>query len=1178
MSRPQPLHHPREPHRPAATSSTHAAGLAPPRSGLTFVDNFLGPKIRAADGTTPALQAELRRLLDEQSRYHHSTIEPSRELVYAEYTESIARLELLLAERGNSSLPDAAVQLFFDGHSLTMAGATQASWPAVSGRPGEAGAFDSSSRRQRVENVGPIPAGVYWIDPRELKDLQVRWFYSLRFKQAWGSHRITIHPFDTTHTFGRGGFFIHGGVVPGGAGCIDLTSAMPDFARTLGATPPGVKVKLTVAYPTVTGAPRLQRTSAELIPAAANSTDAAPPTSLFQTDLVGGTIETVGPGDSPASIAARVYRLKDQAYSDLIIQANKLPPKPILQVGQKLFVPQVRRGVPTAPPAAKAVADKDAYQVPVGQATFDAEGKTSGALTLRPHYPRGASGVTIGRGYDMKDREPKQVKSELKAAGVSEAIATALSEGAGANDPGKFETEHSTLTITPTQQWNLFVQEFRRQANKALANIVQWELSQPDEQRIDPAALDATATSLLMDLQFRGDLGVKRWRGALRTIITDRVALVQYVQDRSHWHGVPEDRYRYRCAIVGATPQPEPKQQPKPKQPAAQTLQPHSDSSASRDPGVAPAGAAPAVVHEALAGPSQALEPAVQRDMQVRLGHDFGPTRVHLGTLADASARAVGALAYTVGNHVAFRDGAYQPGTPAGTQLIAHELVHVIQQSRSPFEPSRPIALGDPTSAAEAEADRVAASALAGTPRAGSPTLPAASVLQRTPDPASVTDAGPRPARPSSPATQMAALLAAARNTDVPAGKCYAAVKRAIKAARGYGDILDIYCDPRFPVQDSAIDFHTTVKSDPASFGLETVPGSPVDAPAGSILITLGNGKVKLSEAHGDIAVIDGLQTAQRGGALLIAYNDGRIQFPGRASDWSSDRWAGVLQAIYRPIARALDRADAPTNAVVAAPQEPPTLKLAQTWLEETPTSADARAAWLLKLASAGFVAFNTAQRRQQLEDIRDKKKVENRDPAAADYDVPVLAVIVGLVRQRVHRWIDSGGPDGLPCIELGAMIRNEPGRAHDKGQAIDIDRLKTDVSVDAALTILRDLDKTVHVSYGLGMPYQSDFFDPNDDMQDQKKAAENAAAKAATSIEVQDALVKFTAHTWRATATRSTDGKWIWSKEELQKADGAWKHLKSDALKKCIKDLRATGLQLMIFPDNPNHLHINMR
>src|SRR5690606_37041495 len=50
---------------------------------------------------------------------------------------------------------------------------------------------------------------------------------------------------------------------------------------------------------------------------------------------------------------------------------------------------------------------------------------------------------------------------------------------------------------------------------------------------------------------------------------------------------------------------------------------------------------------------------------------------------AVASARAAGARAVTVGEHIAFRDGLYQPDTSDGRMLIAHELTHVLQQRAS---------------------------------------------------------------------------------------------------------------------------------------------------------------------------------------------------------------------------------------------------------------------------------------------------------------------------------------------------------------------------------------------------------------------------------------------------------------------------------------------------------------
>jgi len=74
------------------------------------------------------------------------------------------------------------------------------------------------------------PEGTYWINPDEL--WTNRWYKSGSV-DAWGNYRITIHPFTTTDTFKRGGFFIHGGKVLGSAGCIDLTKYMDTFVSDL---------------------------------------------------------------------------------------------------------------------------------------------------------------------------------------------------------------------------------------------------------------------------------------------------------------------------------------------------------------------------------------------------------------------------------------------------------------------------------------------------------------------------------------------------------------------------------------------------------------------------------------------------------------------------------------------------------------------------------------------------------------------------------------------------------------------------------------------------------------------------------------------------------------------------------------------------------------------------------
>ena len=71
-------------------------------------------------------------------------------------------------------------------------------------------------------NEGPIPIGTYYIVPSELSDPSVPGDFTRRTQGDWGDWRVRLHPSRSTNTFGRDGFFIHGGDTPGSAGCIDI--------------------------------------------------------------------------------------------------------------------------------------------------------------------------------------------------------------------------------------------------------------------------------------------------------------------------------------------------------------------------------------------------------------------------------------------------------------------------------------------------------------------------------------------------------------------------------------------------------------------------------------------------------------------------------------------------------------------------------------------------------------------------------------------------------------------------------------------------------------------------------------------------------------------------------------------------------------------------------------------
>jgi hypothetical protein len=67
--------------------------------------------------------------------------------------------------------------------------------------------------------------------------------------------------------------------------------------------------------------------------------------------------------------------------------------------------------------------------------------------------------------------------------------------------------------------------------------------------------------------------------------------------------------------------------------------------------------------------------------MEPRFGHDFSQVRVHNDTAANKSATVVNAQAYTVGPHIVFGAGRYEPSSISGKRILAHELAHTIQQT-----------------------------------------------------------------------------------------------------------------------------------------------------------------------------------------------------------------------------------------------------------------------------------------------------------------------------------------------------------------------------------------------------------------------------------------------------------------------------------------------------------------
>jgi hypothetical protein len=115
------------------------------------------------------------------------------------------------------------------------------------------------------------------------------------------------------------------------------------------------------------------------------------------------------------------------------------------------------------------------------------------------------------------------------------------------------------------------------------------------------------------------------------------------------------------------------------------------DAQKKEDEGKAPVQPAPASpsaampasaqVDDALATPGRALDARTRRAMSARFGYDFSGVRVHDDARAAATAASIDAAAFTVGEHLVFAPGRYDPSSRDGRRLLAHELSHVVQHA-----------------------------------------------------------------------------------------------------------------------------------------------------------------------------------------------------------------------------------------------------------------------------------------------------------------------------------------------------------------------------------------------------------------------------------------------------------------------------------------------------------------
>ena len=99
-----------------------------------------------------------------------------------------------------------------------LPGSSPKQYPITSGRD----ECMNNPKCKESKNRGPIPPGLYQIRTSEISNPGVLGGLLRQSRGDWGDWRVPIHPRPRTNTYGRSGFFMHGGKWPGSAGCVDI--------------------------------------------------------------------------------------------------------------------------------------------------------------------------------------------------------------------------------------------------------------------------------------------------------------------------------------------------------------------------------------------------------------------------------------------------------------------------------------------------------------------------------------------------------------------------------------------------------------------------------------------------------------------------------------------------------------------------------------------------------------------------------------------------------------------------------------------------------------------------------------------------------------------------------------------------------------------------------------------
>lgn len=190
-----------------------------------------------------------------------------------------------------------------------------------------------------------------------------------------------------------------------------------------------------------------------------------------------------------------------------------------------------------------------------GKLTWDVEGHEGGPHhSRRLHVPDGNSGLTLGRGYDLRERQGPNVQADLANAGVPGDLAFKISRAAGKRgiNASRFVIDNDLLDfeITPQAQLKLFeivyeekLKEVRRVSE--LTNTIR------DYGKVEWEKLDVRMLDVLVDLTYRGDYRLDTRKFLQKHVVNNDFSKFKAeIAKKSNWPNVPQDRFERRKAYV----------------------------------------------------------------------------------------------------------------------------------------------------------------------------------------------------------------------------------------------------------------------------------------------------------------------------------------------------------------------------------------------------------------------------------------------------------------------------------------------------------------------------------------------------------------------------------------------------------------------------------------------------